>query len=374
MTQLLKAQAKNATPAGGYAVGIGLTNECDLSCAHCYRSQLKLDRLDLAEVKKVCGSIPVGSVSLGVGENGLHPEYHEILAWLHEQQIRTAITSNGYSIEILSDEELSRLHSVEFSLDFPTEAEQDMWRGAGNWRKCWEGVQRCQRLGVRVAIIAVMMSVNHNKLTVLAQVVAAKGLDLRFNIYQPVTGDTFNLTYEQLWNGLFDLFEHTEIITVSEPLVNALLNFPRPTQGSPCGKTSLRVLPNKLVSPCTYWPAIDRKVNDLYRDGTEIFDAPSFQNTRQIPEACQGCKLVEVCGGGCASRRLLRGLTDQPDEYCPIARHDTALLARLDTLNWRAAAFKDLPKAGNACTFVVRGKGEGMRNEEGSSYTHHSSL
>lgn len=358
MTQLLNKEANSAQTEKRYAVGIGLTNECDLSCAHCYRSQLNLERLSLAEVQQVCQALRVGSVSLGVGENGLHPQYHEILAWLYEQGIRTAITSNGYSVEVLSDQELARLHSVEFSLDFPTEQEQDMWRGAGNWRKCWEGVARCQRLGVRVAVIAVMMSINYNKLVALAEVVSANGADFRFNLYQPVTGDTFSLSYEQLWQGLIQLFEQTSIITISEPLVNALLNFPRSTQGSPCGTSSLRVLPNRLVSPCTYWPSADRRVNDLVEQGEEILKAPAFRQTRQIPEACLGCALVEKCGGGCASRRALRGLSDQPDEYCPIARKDDVMLERLAALNWQAAEFKELPKAGNACTFVVQARKE----------------
>lgn len=343
-------------PAPTYAVGIGLTNECDLSCAHCYRSQLQLNRLSLEQVKKICGSVSVGSVNLGVGENGLHPQYHQILAWLHEQKIRTAVTSNGYSIEVLSDEELSHLHSVEFSIDYPTEAEQDKWRSIGNWQKCWDGVARCQRLGVRVAIIAVMMSTNYNRLGELAEVVAAHNCDLRFNLYQPVTGDSFSMSYEQLWDGLLDVFSRSEIVTVSEPLINALLGFPRPTHGSPCGRTSIRTLPNGLVSPCTYWPTPDRKLSELYAEGSEIFNAPSFQNARKVPEACQSCPFVETCGGGCASRRALRGQLGKPDEYCPIIRKDTELLEKLEKLAWRVAEFKDLPKAGNACTFVVRGK------------------
>ncbi len=356
MTQTAKAIVPTNPPPAGYALGIGLTNECDLDCAHCYRSQLKLDRLSLADVKRICASVPVGSVSLGVGENGLHPQYHEVLEWLHEQGIRTAVTSNSYSLEVLSDEELSWLHSVEFSIDYPNQLEQDLWRGPGNWRKCWDGVERCQRLNVRVAIVAVMMSTNCTRLGELAEVAGARGVDFRFNLYQPVTGDAFKLSYEQLWSGLEDIFSRTEIITVSEPLVNALLGFPRPTQGSPCGRTSLRILPNGLVSPCTYWPTADRKLSDLYREESDIFQAPSFKKIRQVPPACQGCALGAVCGGGCASRRYLGGIADQPDEYCPIARHDEAMLTRLTELDWRAAKFKDLPKAGNACTFVVRAR------------------
>lgn len=347
-------------PPAGYAVGIGLTNECDLSCAHCYRSQLKLDRLSLEDVRQICGAVPVGSVSLGVGENGLHPQYHEILAWLHEQNIRVAITSNGYSVEVLSDEELSRLHSVEFSLDYPTEAEQDAWRAPGNWRKCWDGIERCQRLGVRVAVIAVMMSTNYTRLSELAAITARQGLDLRFNIYQPVTGDRFSMSYEQFWEGILAVLANSAIVTISEPLVNALIKFSRPTAGSPCGKTSLRTLPDRRVSPCTYWPPMGGKnrldLDKLFAEGPAILGERAFAEARHVPAECQGCAFVEKCGGGCASRRKLRGHLDRADEYCPIIRQDRAMLARIEELPWQAATFKDLPKAGNACTFVVKGR------------------
>jgi radical SAM protein with 4Fe4S-binding SPASM domain len=245
---------------------------------------------------------------------------------------------------------------VEFSIDFPTEQEQDEWRSPGNWRKCWEGVARCKRLGVQTAIIAVMLNTNYAKLADLAEVAGEHGVDFRFNVYQPVKGDIFSLTYAQFWEGILGILERTEIITISEPLVNALIGFSRPTNGSPCGKTSLRVLPNQLVSPCTYWSAPDRKLPDLYNQKQMIFSAPSFQNTRQIPPACKSCHLVEICGGGCASRRLLLEELAQPDEFCPIIRNDSVLLERLAKLGWRSAEFKELPKAGNACTFVVRSK------------------
>jgi len=56
-----------------FSVGIGLTNECNLRCAHCYRSDMVVERLALADVERVCLGIPLRSVNLGVGENGLHP-------------------------------------------------------------------------------------------------------------------------------------------------------------------------------------------------------------------------------------------------------------------------------------------------------------
>src|SRR5713101_10144050 len=132
----------------GFSVGIGLTNECNLRCPHCYRPDVVVSRLTVADVKRVCESIPTRSMNLGVGENGLHTEYRAILDYLWAQGIRTSITSNGLSIQALTDEAVKRFHSVEFSLDFPNEPEHDAFRGRGNWSTVMGGLDRCARLGV----------------------------------------------------------------------------------------------------------------------------------------------------------------------------------------------------------------------------------
>ena len=96
-----------------FSVGIGLTNECNLRCPHCYRPDMRLDRLTLHDVRLVCESIPVRSMNLGVGENGLHPEYRRILEYLAARGIKTSITSNSASLAMLTDAEVQRFHSVE---------------------------------------------------------------------------------------------------------------------------------------------------------------------------------------------------------------------------------------------------------------------
>src|SRR5262249_53572844 len=138
--------------ASAFSVGIGLTNECNLRCAHCYRSDMVQERLTRADVRRVCGAVAVGSMNLGVGENGLHPEYSGILDDLAAHGIKTSITSNGLSVERLGDSELTRFHSVELSLDFPTEADHDAFRGPGNWRTIISALERCVSLNVRVAV------------------------------------------------------------------------------------------------------------------------------------------------------------------------------------------------------------------------------
>ena len=57
----LSANAPDAT----IALGLGLTNECNLSCAFCYRDPTRTDRLSLDHVKSVMERLPVRSVNLG---------------------------------------------------------------------------------------------------------------------------------------------------------------------------------------------------------------------------------------------------------------------------------------------------------------------
>src|SRR5215468_4916780 len=168
-------------PTEGISLGLGLTNECDLKCAFCYRDPTRADRLSLEQVKSVMESLPVRSVNLGTGENGMHPEFREILAYLRTQPAKLTITSNGHSAAVLSDDELRAFHDVEFSLDYSTEQAQDAQRGVGNWALIHEQAARCVRLEIPVTFISVMMKTNYLGLAEVARVAKQYQAPLRVN-------------------------------------------------------------------------------------------------------------------------------------------------------------------------------------------------
>ena len=325
-----------------FSVGMGLTNECDLKCPHCYRSDMVVSRLSLADVARVCESLPVRSMNLGVGENGLHPEYHAILSYFWTRGIKTSITSNGLSVRALSDGDLRRLHSVECSLDFPSETEHDRFRGAGNWRRVIETLERCVGLGVSATVTTVMMSLNHDRLGAVAKIAAGFGANLRVNIYQPSKTDRFSLTYTQFWDGLRRLLGAARLVATTEPVLAGVLGLDD-FRGSACGRSTVRVAPDRGILPCTYWPATRLSIDDLAARGAAIVEAPDFADARRVPPACEGCP----CRGGCAGRRALTARLDSPDPYCPFARGERI------TLDWERATIQDLLKLSSACTTVV---------------------
>src|SRR6267142_4220303 len=98
-----------------FALGIGLTNECNLSCSFCYRDPSRVDRLDLEQVRAVLDRLPVQSVNLGTGENGMHPQFGEMLALLRSRDVKLTMPPNGLSVAMLSDDEVRAFHDLEFS-------------------------------------------------------------------------------------------------------------------------------------------------------------------------------------------------------------------------------------------------------------------
>ncbi len=327
----------------GYSLGIGLTNACDLDCAHCYRETTRIDYVTLDQVRAICEAIPVSSVGMGTGENALHPQFSEIVAYLAGLNIRLSIASNGYSLTAMSEGTLRSFSDVELSVDFADETAQDAFRGLGNWALVHQAIERCQRHGVEVSLLATLMSDNFDQMERLVRLARRLNANLRVNAYQPVRGDSFMPDYGQFWEGYRRLFDEGEVIACSEPVVRAAMGLEG--TGSPCGRNSIRVNPRGQVIPCVYWPIgpdDGPRVEDLARLGAAVLEAPEFRRARHEPANVEcGCR------GGCAARRALLGDLDAHDYYCPWVRGESL------TLDWRAAPAKDLTRIGNVCTTLV---------------------
>jgi radical SAM protein with 4Fe4S-binding SPASM domain len=332
-------------PDARISLGLGLTNECNLACAFCYRDPTRTDRLSLDQVKCVMERLPIRSVNLGTGENGMHPDFKAILAYLRAQPVQLTITSNGHSVAVLEDDELRAFHDIEFSLDYPTQAEQDAQRGDGNWALIQQQAQRCVRLGVPVTIIAVMMKSNYLRLAEVTEIAKQFDAPLRVNVYQAVRSDVYALTYEEYWEGFRRLFAETDVIAIGEPLVRAMAGLP-PLRGG-CGVNAVRITPRATTQPCVYWPGSGEPLSALISIGPDILNSIPFEQARALPDACQPCQFRDSCHGGCAGRRRLQGALLQPDYYCPIIRGERPILPV------QMAASRDLPKLNSSCTTVV---------------------
>lgn len=349
----MNISAAQSSPSGsrmmaqddGISLGLGLTNECNLTCAFCYRDPTRTDRLTLEQVKTVMERMPIRSVNLGTGENGMHPEFKTILAYLRTKPVKLTITSNGHSVAVLQDDDLRAFHDIEFSLDYPTRSEQDTQRGSGNWELIHQQANRCLQLGVPVTIVSVMMKSNYLRLAEVARVAKTFAAPLRVNVYQAVRSDVYALSYDEYWEGFQRLFAETDVIAIGEPLVRAMAGLP-PLRGG-CGVSTVRVTPRGATQPCVYWPGAGQPLSDLLSAGPDILNSLPFEQARMLPQACEPCEYRESCHGGCAGRRRLQGALQQPDFYCPIIR------GKRPNIQVRMAPNRDLPKISSSCTTVV---------------------
>jgi len=283
-------------------------------------------------------------MGMGTGENALNPEFVPIVEYLRRRDIRLSIASNGYSLTTIPEEILSAFQDVEVSIDHPTQAEQDAWRGEGNWALVHRAIERCQRLGIEVSILATMMCTNYAQMDKMVALARQDGVNLRVNAYQPVKTDTYRLSYGQFWEGYRRLFAEGLVIACSEPVVRAVMGLE--DVQSPCGRRSIRFNPRGQVIPCVYWPTNLGPLPDireLYRLGSKIVEDGWFQAARDVPASASNCP----CQGGCASRRALNHKLDGHDDYCPWSRGEEIQLP------WQPAPAKDLMRAGNVCTTIV---------------------
>ena len=331
------------------SLGIGLTSDCNLNCAHCYRDHSRIYNLTLADIQKVCASLDPESIGFGTGENGLNPEYFDILEYLHGKNIKLTLASNGYTLGITPDEMLKYFGDVEFSVDFPDQSRQDQFRGSGNWQTVMAGIERCHKLGIRISILAVLMDCNYKDLGSIAKLAASFGSNFRVNTYQPMYTTKYLPSFEQYWQAYQILFDNSEIISVTEPLVNTFLEGGGNLGGTPCGGRSMRVTPDGKLKACVYWPESSLTIDDMVKEKEAIFDKPLFQQTHTVPRFCKNCEHLSNCGGGCASRRKLRFRFDEPDEYCPVYQQKYILLKG-------QFSPEDKPlRTGSICTTIVRG-------------------
>ena len=324
-----------------FSVGIGLTNDCNLQCAHCYRPTDGVYALSLDDVKAVCEHLDVKSMGLGTGENALHVQFGQIVDYVAGRGIRLSMASNGFGLNHIRAQQLRAFHDVEVSIDFPTEQQQDAFRGAGNWQEVHRAMERCRRLGIEVSILSTMMDVNYRQMDALVGLARERGVNLRVNVYQPVQTSRFYLTYDAFWEGFRRLLGSSRLLSCTEPVVQAVLGGDEVR--SPCGHESVRVTPQRTVAPCVYWPSSTLTVDDVRQRGEGILDSVEFAQARSVPTSAAQCP----CQGGCASRRALLGQLDQHDPYCPWIHGGAPQLDH----EW--APHKDLVRARNYCTTIV---------------------
>jgi len=360
----------------GISIGLGTTANCNLNCGHCYSRPLRGESLTYGEMMKILQGKKIKSINFGTGENILNPDFTKMIDKCHEMGIKMSLTSNGYSIIVLPDEQLKKFNDLDISLDFSNEEKQNDFRKGKSWNFADEAIKKCQRLGIEFSITTALMNINYKEIPKLLERAKKENCNLRTNIFKPVPKANtweYKLSYEQFWEAMEIFFTHGKLISCSEPIVNAILGITPIVPESPCGKESIRIHPDGEVMPCVYWMNSENPVTipggkvipaeywtkskvhitDLNESFEPAFKNESFQKIRTVPKYClENCDKVSVCGGGCASRRYLHGQLGEPDEYCPI--YHKREIPKIEVT--KSESMKDLVHSSYLCTLIFESK------------------
>lgn len=332
-------------------IGWTLGNDCPCKCKHCYSFDVRKKGVDLTKeladrVLSQIFKLPVRTVNIGGNEpiftSGLDAEKSllpYILQQLHKKGIDVGITTSGISLvktKELFPDSLTILNDVDISLDSPHASEHNENRGGNTFHYAIEALEICREHHIHSGIILCAMNWNFtvDRLEMLIELAKQYQATIRINMLKPVEKRHFELipSLEQVQAGYKYLFEHCDVIDLSEPTLARTAGH-QVVQGCSCGTNSMRInsiTPDGkiMISPCVYMH--DFRVGDLLtEDIMDIVTSKPFQDFayrkehyQMIPE-CQDCNNADICRGGCFAMaytymKCAKGNADlfASDPYC----------------------------------------------------------
>lgn len=334
-------------------VGIGLTSKCNCTCEHCYsRIYGNNAFLDKTKLMTFLKSFDFENVNFGTGESYYHPNFIEIIQYLNTQNVKVSVTTNGYTVSKMTDEQMTMLHDVDFSLDYPVEDLHDKMRQKGCFQLVKQGIFRCKELGVTCSIAWCLTPDNCAFIKKMYQLCRQWSVFLRINIYKPVEGKP-GFTYGLFWKSINELLKWGDIISISEGIVNAAIGNPQGLTG--CNPRSVRIFPDGTMSSCVYVPNADMTI-DKACNMTEEQLLAHFCGKYEVEKGsrCLECDVFEVCKAGCMARRMIAGLGS--DEFCYMNKEEKPSFDRVVFSSRKSEMFVH---SNYICTFIMEPK-EGL--------------
>ena len=144
-------------------VSIALTNECDLSCSHCYASKSR-DHLPYEAVTAWMAELDTNGclgVCFGGGEPTLHPRFSELCRYAaQETRLAVSFTTHGHSMsDRMADALRGSVHFIRVSMDgVETTYESIRRRSFSALRKQLILIRSVARLGINILVNANTLS------------------------------------------------------------------------------------------------------------------------------------------------------------------------------------------------------------------------
>ncbi len=178
---LLRARALRS-PAP-IAVGFELTHRCNLHCSLCDRNKKLPNEMTLGAIKGALrGLCDLGmhSMSIDGGEPLVHPQFDDVVAWLHDRGIVLRLNTNGVLVG-QHRAAIRRMTKIKISLD-GSPAVHDSVRGSRSFERALVGARVAQDDGVAVELTCVVGTHNAEHAPELLEIASRLNLGV---VFQP---------------------------------------------------------------------------------------------------------------------------------------------------------------------------------------------
>ncbi len=172
----------DARPGARFKLIFELTDLCNFSCVHCFRTEAEDSRqyLDVSILDRVLDEVAAYNaldlVALTGGEPTLHPEFADIVGKIAGRGHELTFVTNGRrfadTLEAIRPH-WAAVRSVAFSLDGGRADTHDaVRRRPGSFRAVIEGITRCRNEGIEVQINSVITRANADELEEIVSLAA----------------------------------------------------------------------------------------------------------------------------------------------------------------------------------------------------------
>lgn len=346
-----------------------LTDQCNLSCTHCYsrsgpdsRTDGELSTVEALGLIDDLAAMGIPLILFSGGEPLLRTDIWDLARHATGKGIRTALSTNGTLItpEVAMRIKECGIAYVGISLDGATEETHDRFRNSPDaFRRTVAAFASCREAGLRCGVRVTLNRGNFNELEALVEHAVALGAS-RFCLYWLVPSGRGIGSYEQLQLGSREVTEALgllyrkakeipadtmEFLTVDAPqdCIHLLASMEQENSpdladargllaslhgGCSAGTRVANIDPRGNVYPCQFarLPEFlvgnirDRPFSKLWSDSASPVLARFRDKQARFGGRCSDCRYRELCGGGCRVRAYAASgdfLAEDPFCYVP---------------------------------------------------------
>lgn len=306
--------------ASGYRfhVQFHITSRCNLQCKHCYEGrqgtvvEWKLEEFKQA-IEKLWSCFRKwniqGEISLIGGEPTLHPQFYDMVEYLHQRGdvVGISILTNGVYVDAQFVDKIRKCGCfVQVSIDGNTPGQHDFIRGDGNYAKTMTNARLLSQAGIPVSAHCVLSRYTYPITEQLFRSLIDNGISqVAFSrlvpfgnakSYDMLSPNELKATFEFIRSVARQYADSGLYVAATRPLWCTIDE----TIGGfcPAGVQTITILENGDIMPCRRLPIVlgNIKLDNFYRVWYTNAILEKLRDRHRI-NRCGECSFLERCGG-----------------------------------------------------------------------------